>query len=307
MDRAREQVEAAEARADAQTDQARRDADAARRETATAIADARSTVERERAEAAAARDAGADAHGQRPRPPAPGPTPARPRPRGRGPRSAGCARRRAGWRPPATPRSAALTAAHQAALDAERARATPGRDRTRRDAPGRHRDHRPLRFILMAAERGAHALYQKVAEDIKAAIASGEYPASAKLPSENELAQRYGVSRGTIRQAFAALRADGVIASRRGARRVVFGGPRVQSFGELLSFSRWARAAGEVPGGRVISLDRRPATPTEAARLGAARRRRPVRPGPGQAAVRPAGDGRARGLPRQGRRARRRA
>ena len=101
----------------------------------------------------------------------------------------------------------------------------------------------------MAAERGAHALYQKVAEDIKAAIASGEYPAAAKLPSENELAQRYGVSRGTIRQAFAALRADGVIASRRGARRVVFGGPRVQSFGELLSFSRWARAAGEVPGG----------------------------------------------------------
>ena len=121
----------------------------------------------------------------------------------------------------------------------------------------------------MAAERDAHAraLYQKVAEDIKAAIASGEYPASAKLPSENELAQRYGVSRGTIRQAFAALRADGMIASRRGARRVVFGGPRVQTFGELLSFSRWARAAGEVPGGQVISLDRRPATPIEAARL----------------------------------------
>jgi GntR family transcriptional regulator len=99
----------------------------------------------------------------------------------------------------------------------------------------------------MAAERDAHALYQKVAEDIKAAIASGEYPASAKLPSENELARRYGVSRG--------------------ARRVVFGGPRVQSFGELLSFSRWARAAGEVPGGQVISLGRRPATPIEAARL----------------------------------------
>src|SRR6201997_1876063 len=132
---------------------------------------------------------------------------------------------------------------------------------------GRHRDRGPLRFIFMAAERDAHALYQKVAEDIKAAIASGEYPASAKLPSENELAQRYGVSRGTIRQAFAALRADGVIASRRGARRVVFGGPRVQSFGELLSFSRWARAAGEVPGGRVISLDRRSATEAEAERL----------------------------------------
>jgi GntR family transcriptional regulator len=112
------------------------------------------------------------------------------------------------------------------------------------------------------------SLYQKVAEDIKAAIAAGTYPPGALLPSEAELAERYAVSRGTVRQAFAALRADGVIASRRGARRVVIAGPRVQSFGELLSFSRWARAIGEVPTGRVVSLERRPATAAEAERLG---------------------------------------
>ena len=110
-------------------------------------------------------------------------------------------------------------------------------------------------------------LYRKVAEDIKAAIAAGGYAAGTRLPSESELAEQYLVSRGTIRQAFAALRADGVIASRRGARRVVIGGPRVQSFGELLSFSRWARAIGEVPGGQVVELKRRPAKPLEAERL----------------------------------------
>src|SRR5215468_6818152 len=112
------------------------------------------------------------------------------------------------------------------------------------------------------------ALYRRVAEDIKSGIAAGAYPPGARLPSESELAERYGASRGTVRQAFAALRADGVIASRRGARRVVIAGPRVQSFGELLSFSRWARAIGEVPSGRVVSLDRRQATDAEAARLG---------------------------------------
>jgi GntR family transcriptional regulator len=48
---------------------------------------------------------------------------------------------------------------------------------------------------------------------------------------------------------------------------VVIGGPRVQSFGELLSFSRWARAIGEVPGGRVVTLERRLATEAEADRL----------------------------------------
>ena len=98
---------------------------------------------------------------------------------------------------------------------------------------------------------GSPSLYRKVAEDIKAAIAAGGYAAGTRLPSEHELAERYSVSRGTIRQAFAALRADGIIASRRGARRVVVGGPRVQSFGELLSFSRWARAIGEQPSGRL--------------------------------------------------------
>jgi GntR family transcriptional regulator len=113
----------------------------------------------------------------------------------------------------------------------------------------------------------APSLYRKVADDIKAAIAAGGYAAGTRLPSESELAERYSVSRGTIRQAFAALRADGIIASRRGARRVVISGPRVQSFGELLSFSRWARAIGEVPGGRVVAMRRRPAKPEEAGRL----------------------------------------
>jgi GntR family transcriptional regulator len=114
---------------------------------------------------------------------------------------------------------------------------------------------------------GTTALYRRVADDIRDAITAGTYPPNTRLPSESELAGSYGVSRGTIRQAFAALRADGVIASRRGARRVVIGGPRVQSFGELLSFSRWARALGEVPSGQVIELERRGATAAEAARL----------------------------------------
>src|ERR1700739_3144619 len=120
--------------------------------------------------------------------------------------------------------------------------------------------------VLFVCMTGS-SLYRKVAEDIKAAIAAGTYPANTKLPSESELAERYSVSRGTVRQAFAALRADGIIASRRGARRVVVGGPRVQSFGELLFFSRWARAMGEVPAGRVIAIRRRAAKPTEAERL----------------------------------------
>lgn len=51
-----------------------------------------------------------------------------------------------------------------------------------------------------------------------------------------------------MRQALAVLRADGLVTSRRGTRRVVLGNARVQSFSELLSFTHWARAMGEEPG-----------------------------------------------------------
>lgn len=111
------------------------------------------------------------------------------------------------------------------------------------------------------------ALYATVAQALRDGISRGDYRDGARLPSESELAETYGVSRGTVRQAFAALRAEGLITSRQGARRMVLGGERVQGFSELISFSAWARAIGEQPSGRVIELVRRAATDPEAAEL----------------------------------------
>ena len=169
-----------------------------------------------------------------------------------------------------------LTAAHQAALEAERGRVT--RAETELDAlPERSAvittgpagsARRPLRLGRYGSRaRGRTPCTRRSPRTSRPPSRPASTRRRRSCRRRTSSPQRYGVSRGTIRQAFAALRADGVIASRRGARRVVFGGPRVQSFGELLSFSRWARAAGEIPGGQVISLDRRPATPLEAARL----------------------------------------
>ncbi|MFG2302781.1 GntR family transcriptional regulator [Actinacidiphila glaucinigra] len=110
--------------------------------------------------------------------------------------------------------------------------------------------------------------YRKVAAELREAIIAGEYAAGTKLPPEGTLAERYGVSRGTVRHALAVLRTDGLVTSRRGTRRTVLGGPRAQSFSELLSFTNWARSIGETPGGRVDSVVRRPAEPFEADRLG---------------------------------------
>ncbi|WP_441249755.1 GntR family transcriptional regulator [Kitasatospora sp. McL0602] len=116
-------------------------------------------------------------------------------------------------------------------------------------------------------DRSVGTLYRKVAADLREAITSGAYGEAGRLPAEGAIAEQYGVSRGTVRQALAVLRADGLVTSRRGTRRVVLGATRVQSFSELLSFTHWARSMGEEPGGRLESLVRRPADATEREQL----------------------------------------
>ncbi|WP_328756608.1 GntR family transcriptional regulator [Streptomyces sp. NBC_00271] len=60
------------------------------------------------------------------------------------------------------------------------------------------------------------ALYQQVAAAIREAILKGEFTPGAPLPSEAQLIERYKVSRPTVRNAVAALRAEGLIEVRHG-------------------------------------------------------------------------------------------
>jgi len=110
-------------------------------------------------------------------------------------------------------------------------------------------------------------LHRRIADSLRRAIRSGVYARGDLLPSERELMAEFGASRGTVRHALATLRAEGVIASRKGARGVVLAEPRSQSFSELLSFSAWARSLGEVPSGRVVSLGRHLADERDTRRL----------------------------------------
>lgn len=109
--------------------------------------------------------------------------------------------------------------------------------------------------------------HEEIAAELRSAIDGGTYPVGGRLPSESELAAHYGVSRGTVRQAVAALTAEGRIGSRQGARRVVLGTRRSQSFGSLRSFAQWARAVGRTPSGLVVEQYRAPATEEDRRRL----------------------------------------
>jgi len=111
------------------------------------------------------------------------------------------------------------------------------------------------------------ARHEEIADELRRAIDREEYAVGALLPAETDLATRYGVSRGTVRQAVAALTSEGLIGSRQGARRVVLASRRSQSFAELRSFAQWARAMGRAATGRVVAQEYRPAGTEDAVRL----------------------------------------
>jgi GntR family transcriptional repressor for pyruvate dehydrogenase complex len=60
-------------------------------------------------------------------------------------------------------------------------------------------------------------LYQQVAATLAEAIRNGAYPVGRRLPSERELAERFGVSRPTLREAMIALEIQGFVESRQGS------------------------------------------------------------------------------------------
>jgi DNA-binding GntR family transcriptional regulator len=87
-------------------------------------------------------------------------------------------------------------------------------------------------------------LYLQVVRALKDEIVSGVYPVGSQLPTEEELRQRFSVSRYTIREALRRLRDDNLVSSRQGAGTTVVS-PRpsesyvheVTSINDLVTFA----------------------------------------------------------------------
>lgn len=58
--------------------------------------------------------------------------------------------------------------------------------------------------------------YRQIADELRGRIASGDLAAGERMPSEKDLAQRYGVAALTARRAMQELRWEGLIVGRRG-------------------------------------------------------------------------------------------
>jgi len=60
-------------------------------------------------------------------------------------------------------------------------------------------------------------LYERISQKLAKAIADSKYEVGQRLPSERELAQTFGVSRPTVREAIIALELDGLVEVRLGS------------------------------------------------------------------------------------------
>lgn len=82
-------------------------------------------------------------------------------------------------------------------------------------------------------------LSDKIYSHIVDAISQGEFHEKSRLPTEAELAERFGVSRPTVREALFRLRSDGIITSRRGSGSFVAKRPSPQpmQFGPIESIA----------------------------------------------------------------------
>jgi GntR family transcriptional regulator len=111
---------------------------------------------------------------------------------------------------------------------------------------------------------GRRSAYQELARSLSVRISSGEFPGGSALPAEHALAEHYGVSRKTVRNALVSLEQRGVVISRRGAGWFIAAERQTQALDELRTFSQWAISRGRAVGGLFVERKRGVATAPEA-------------------------------------------
>lgn len=110
-------------------------------------------------------------------------------------------------------------------------------------------------------------LWLTICTALRRDIFDGRYGPGDKLPTEAQIAERFGVNRHTVRHALARMAEDGVVRSRRGAGVFVTARPTDYPISRRVRFHENLRAAGQRPDKRVLQIETRSATAGEAQAL----------------------------------------
>lgn len=98
--------------------------------------------------------------------------------------------------------------------------------------------------------------YEQIKQHLTAAIMRGDYQPGARLPSESELMQQFGVSRITVRQAIGIMEREGLVIRRHGKGTYVMEPVITQDLLRLTDFVEDMEEAGMAPSSRVLAFQR---------------------------------------------------
>lgn len=108
----------------------------------------------------------------------------------------------------------------------------------------------------------------RMREELLGELLDGTYPSGVKLPNEDELAERAGVSRATVREAVGGLVEAGYLSRRHGSGTYVAGTlPRRHALDMSVSYLSMIREAGMKPGLVVLDQSEHEASAEEAEAL----------------------------------------
>jgi GntR family transcriptional regulator, phosphonate transport system regulatory protein len=110
-------------------------------------------------------------------------------------------------------------------------------------------------------------IWQTIAAALRTDLAGGAYAPGSRLPTEAELAARFGVNRHTVRRALADLAAAGQVRARRGAGVFVASTPTDYPIGLRTRFHQNVLASGRTPSRQMLRVETRSALAAEAEAL----------------------------------------
>src|SRR3982751_859292 len=109
----------------------------------------------------------------------------------------------------------------------------------------------------MPGQRARPLLADVVRSELKRLILGGEFAVGSKLPNEDRLCERFGVSRVTIREAVRGLIDDGLVVRRHGSGTYVTRRPLIRnSLDSNFSYTDYLETSGVRAGRKLVGVRR---------------------------------------------------
>ncbi len=109
----------------------------------------------------------------------------------------------------------------------------------------------------LSLERGSYVpYYRQIRDQIEALIKSGRLSPGDTICSEGNCATQLGISKMTVRQAFQALRAEGLLVIEKGKRPVVSSGRVQKDFHRLRGFTEEMSRRGLKPSSKLLQIEK---------------------------------------------------